>query len=183
MKTAKLRRIPDFWQSLSFTGNETKMRNALINYLLEEGIKCELEDGWITFKYDDAKFHVILGSCGDFAECSIIYDSQDEDYEELSIEDKTFVADKVNIEMENHTTVFAFDSNCRINTSFYYTDKKMLLNLFCKHFTEITKSTDMFLDILSDKIDKNKKHKSRRIGFNVEPETDRNSEPKVAAKV
>ena len=56
MKTGRLRQMNGFWRSLSFIGNECKMRNALMEYLKEEGLKCQLEDGIVIFDYNESHY-------------------------------------------------------------------------------------------------------------------------------
>ena len=34
--------ITGFWSKFSFVGNVSKMRKALVEYLTDEGIKCDL---------------------------------------------------------------------------------------------------------------------------------------------
>lgn len=56
MRTGRLRKMNGFWKSLSFIGNECKMRNALMEYLQEEGFKCQLEDGIVIFDYNESHY-------------------------------------------------------------------------------------------------------------------------------
>ncbi len=50
MKTGRLRKATSFWKSLFFMGNICKMRKSMMNYLTEEGLKCDLVDGDIVFE-------------------------------------------------------------------------------------------------------------------------------------
>lgn len=185
MKTGKLRRTTSFWRSLFFMGNVCKMRKSLMGFLHEEGLKCKLSDGAILFEFNDCHFAASFSVEQHYGECVICYRCTDEDYERLGIGDKTFIADKVNADMENHVTVLAFDDRIDVVTSFYFTDENMMLDLFAKHFEEMTASIAKTVDIICTKVQEQKNRPSRKIGFDIEayhqeePETD-NSQ--VAAK-
>ena len=169
MRIGRLRKMNGFWRGLSFIDNQCKMRTTLMEYLHEEGLKCQLEDGILIFEFNECNFHTQFTLHNGFAECEISYQCGGEDYEALEMQDKTFIADKVNTEMDNHCTVLAFNDNFRVNTSFYFSNKRMLLNLFSQHFEELTESIEMTMDIACDKVEAHKAYKSRRIGFNAEP--------------
>lgn len=145
------------------------MRKALMKYLHEEGLKCKLEDGIVIFEFNECSFIAEFNIQEDYAECIISYCCGDDDYESLDIQDKTFTADKVNIDKENHCVVLAYNDNVRLRTSFYFTNKRMMLDLFSLHFEELTDSLENVLEIVFEKIERHKTHKNRRIGFNAEP--------------
>lgn len=168
MRIGRLRKMNGFWKSFSFVGNPCKMRNALMEYLQEESLKCQLEDGIVIFEFNECHFNTQFNLYNGFTECEIYYQCGGEDYEALEMQDKTFIADKVNTEMENHCTVLAFNDNLRVQTSFYFSNKQMMLNLFSQHFEELTESIDMVMDIACEKVEAHKAYKSRRIGFNAE---------------
>lgn len=156
-----------------------------MDYLQKEGLKCELSDGDVIFEFNESRFNVSLATEEQYAECTITYRCADEDYERLELDDKTFIADKVNTDMENHATVFTFNDSIQVTTSFYFTSSDMLINLFAKHFEELTQSIDEALDIASDKIEENKKTLGRHIGFISEVNHQQESETntmQVAAK-
>ena len=157
-----------FWKSLSFIGNHCKMRNALMKFLHEEGLKCKLEDGIVIFEYNECNFIAEFNIQEDYAECEISYCSCADDYGALDIKDKTFIADKVNTDKENHCVVLAYNDKLKLRTSFYFTNKRMMLDLFSIHFEELTDSLESTLEIACDKIECQKAYKNRRIGFNVD---------------
>ena len=103
-----------------------------------------------------------------YPECEITYEVEDEEYESLSLQDKTYISDKVNTDMENHCIVYTFNDSIKVTTSFYFTGKKMMLKLFSKHFQEITESLDLTLHITKSKIKNYNERKSRKIGFTMD---------------
>ena len=50
---AILSKVTGFWDGLSFVKNIKRMRNALMDYLTGEGVKCEVKDGDVLFCYGD----------------------------------------------------------------------------------------------------------------------------------
>ena len=111
MKIGRLSRATNFWRSFSFVGNTSKMRKALIAYLQDEGLKCDLSDGNVLFEYNDS---------------------------------------------------------FRVSTSFYFTDRTMMINLFSQHFEELTDSLSEALDIVGSKLDDQRPSQSRSIGFGAD---------------
>ncbi len=186
MKSGRLRKVASFWKSLFFMGNVYKMRKSLMSYLQEEGIKCEIKDGEIIMEFNESYFSCVINECEGYNECSIMYQCQDEGYSKLDLQDKTFMADKVNTDIENHATVYTYDEIFRVKTSFYFTSKQMLLNLFASHFEELVNSINESIDILQSKIEEHKNYQTRKIGFNVEsykqPKS-QSEEVQVAAKL
>lgn len=184
MKTVRLRKATSFWRSLFFVGNICKMRKSIMNYLSEEGLKCELTDGDVVFEFNERHFIASFVIYEDYAECLITYQCEDEEYKKLSMADKTFVADKVNTDLENHATVYAFNDSIRVSTSFYFTSKSMMLNLFSNHFEELTSSLDEAIEITCNKMDEQKRLQGRKIGFNVSEDNDLTSDnQEIAARV
>lgn len=168
MKTGRLRKVTGFWKNLTFTGNMCRMRSALSEYLQEEGVKNYIEDGMVVFDFDGDHFCVMFCIDKGYPECEITYLMEDDDYKSLDIQDKTYIADKVNTDIENHCVVYAFNDNIRVSTSFYFTGKKMMLTLFSEHFQELTESVALALDIIRSKITNHNDRKGRRIGFNMD---------------
>ena len=169
MKTGKLRKVTGFWKSLFFMGNVCKIRKCLMGYLEEEGLKCEFVDGEIIFEYNDCHFTTSFVVNDGFSYCHISYRCDDDDYEKLNMADKAFVADKVNTDMGNQAIVYAFKDNIQVNTSFYFTSKNMMIDLFSKHFEELTENLNEAIHIVCSKVEEQKKVRCRRIGFNTEP--------------
>ena len=168
MKIGKLRQVNGFWNNLTFTGNMCRMRSALTNYLSEEGLKSRIEDGLVLFEFDDNHFCASFCMDEGYPECEITYEVEDEEYESLSLQDKTYISDRVNTDMENHCIVYTFNDSIKVTTSFYFTGKKMMLKLFSKHFQEITESLDLTLHITKSKIKNHNERKSRKIGFTMD---------------
>lgn len=168
MKIGKLRQVTGFWNNLTFTGNMCRMRSALSNYLSEEGLKSRIEDGLVIFEFDDNHFCASFCIDEGYPECEISYEIEDEEYESLSLQDKTYISDRVNTDMENHCIVYAFNDSIKVTNSFYFTGKKMMLKLFSKHFEEMTESLDLTLHITKSKIKKHNERKRRKIGFTMD---------------
>lgn len=184
MKTGRLRKATSFWKSLFFMGNICKMRKSVMKYLTEEGLKCDLVDGDVVFEYNECHFCTSFILSDNYAECIINYRCEDDNYEKLDMNDKTFMADKVNTDNENHATVYAFNDSIQVTTSFYFTSKNMMIDLFSKHFEELTSSIDEAIDIVCAKMEDQKKVQ-RLIGFNVDSYKNENIEPdsnQIAAK-
>jgi len=177
MRTGRLRKMNGFWKSLSFIGNECKMRNALMEYLQEEGLKCQLEDGIVIFDYNESHYSTHFQVHDGFAECKICYETSAEDYEALELQDKTFIADKTNTDVENHCKVLAFNDSLRVETTFYFTNKQMMINLFSQHFDELNESLGVAMDIACEKVDTHKANKNRSIGFVAEAKKRQEVEP------
>ena len=135
-----------------FTSNITKLRKVAMDYFASEGIACEIKDGELLFKFNDSIYTLQLGTGDDCAECAIVYECNAEEYASLDLTDKTFIADKVNTDLYNHATVYAYNDSIKVDSTFYFTSKKMWVELFIKHFNELNESVDMALDIISDKI-------------------------------
>lgn len=180
MRVGRLRRVTGFWNELFFVGNRCKMRNALMKYLKEEGIKCKLEDSIILFEYNDCCFTAEFKLRDNYAECEISYYCGDDDYEALDMQDKTFISDKVNTDKENHCIALSYNDSLELRTLFYFTSKRMLLELFKIHFEELTDSLDLAIDIVLGKIECHKAHKSHRIGFNMYSSSAPHKEPNKA---
>ena len=175
MRIGNLRKTTGFWKSLFFMGNVCKMRQTLISYLLEEGMNAKVEDGQIIFEYNESLFVVDFEMNEHYSECIINFKCEDDEYESLTTNDKTYIADKVNTDKENHATVYTFNDSFNVSTSFYFCNKQMMLDLFRIHFRDMTESVDMTIDIVTDKIEE-KKHRTRKIGFYTHEVYDNNSE-------
>ena len=94
-----------------FTSNIGKLRKVAIDYFKSEGIKCEVKDGELLFQFKDNVYTLQLCEGDDYAECGIVYECSADEYAALSTEDKTFIADKVNTDLYNHATVYAYNDS------------------------------------------------------------------------
>lgn len=148
-----------------------------MDYLQEEGLKCQLEDGIVIFDYNESHYSTHFQVHNGFAECEICYETCAEDYEALELSDKTFIADKANTDVENHCKVLAFNNSLRIETSFYFTNKRMMINLFSQHFDELNESLSVAMEIGYEKVDAHKANKSRSIGFHADANKKQEVEP------
>ena len=91
------------------------------------------------------------------------------------------MADKVNTDLYNHATVYAYCDSIKVDSTSYFMSGKMWVELFIKHFKELNESVDMALDIIRDMIaDAKEDEKPKKIGFCM-PEED-NNEVKITAK-
>ena len=165
-----------------FTSNISKLRKALMEYFKEEGIGCEMKDGDMLFHFNDNVYVLRFAAGSDYAECAIIYECAADEYTNLELDVKTFIADKVNTEQENHSTVYAYNDSFKVASTFYFTSKRMLMDLFVKHFNELNESVDMALDIISDNIADNAEgEKPKKIGFCVPEQNENTNGNDVAA--
>ncbi len=181
MSICKFNKVNGFWESMSFTQNPFKMRMALSDYLFKEGLKCSIEDGLCYIEYEEHQYKAIFSPHNNFAECLILLQIENDDYDSLDLSDKTYIADKVNVDLTNHCKVYAFNNGIKINTSFYFTNKKMMLDLFGEHFAEMTETIDLTTEIVNYSIVEHKENCGRKIGFTTSC-SDSKSEVKVAAK-
>lgn len=167
-----------------FTSNIAKLRKAVMDYFASEGIACEIRDGKLLFWFNDNVYTMVFGVGNEYAECSIVYECDADEYVNFEQHDKTFLADKVNTELENHATVYAFNDTLKVVSTFYFTSKSMLIDLFVKHFNELNESVGMALGIIGDKIAESAEveDKPKQIGFCV-PEQNENSNGNDVAAV
>ena len=167
-----------------FTSNIGKLRKVAMDYFASEGIACEIKDGELLFKFNDSIYTLQLGTGDDYAECAIVYECAADEYVSLELTDKAFVADKVNIDLYNHATVYAYTESFKIDSTFYFTSKKMWTELFIKHFNELNEAVAMAMDIICDKIaddDKDDAEKPKQIGFCVPEQNENTNGNDVAA--
>ena len=64
------------------------MRQALISYLLEEGVEAKVEDGQVIFEFNESIFVVdfeMNDNYSEYSECTINYKCEDEDYQKLNM--------------------------------------------------------------------------------------------------
>ena len=149
MSICKFNQVKGFWKSMSFTRNPFKMRKVLSDFLFKEGLKCNIEDGLCYIEYEKHQYKVFFCQHNNYAECIILFDEDNDDYNSLGISDKTYIADKANTDLENHCKVYAFNNGIKINTSFYFTNKKMMLDLFGEHFAEMTENDIGYYNLIS----------------------------------
>ena len=185
MKMVNLQSIKNYWERFLFTPNVVCLRIELMNYFLQEGIKCKLEDGHVKFDYGDYKFNAEFKAFEDYAECIIESNCEDDDYENLEVKDKALLADQVNIREDNHCVVKAYNDVVDVKTFFYFTNSKMMLEIFCDRLSELVGSLRQLDELLTDKKNEYRAYKSRRVGFYIEKEDSEESEEddfEVAAK-
>lgn len=177
-------KLSGFWGG--FTSNIGKLRKTAIDYFKSEGIKCEVKDGELLFWFKDNVYTLQLCEGDDYAECGIVYECNADEYAALSTEEKTFIADKVNTDLYNHATVYAYNDSIKIDSTFYFTSKKMWTELFIKHFNELNEAVAMAMDIICEKIaddDKDDAEKPKQIGFCVPEQNENTNGNDVAAIV
>lgn len=167
-----------------FTSNITKLRKTAIDYFKSEGIKCEVKDGELLFWFKDNVYTLQLCEGDDYAECAIVYECAADEYVSLELTDKTFIADKVNTDRYNHATVYAYGDSIKIDSTFYFTSKKMWVELFIKHFNELNESVRLAFDIIGDMvISADEAEKPKKIGFCVPEQNESVNGNNVAAVV
>jgi len=166
MKIGKLRKATGFWRSLSFMGNVSKMRRALLAYFEEEGIQGKVDDGLVVFEFDECVFYADFEVREGYAECTLHYSGTSESYESLDKDSKAFIADKVNIEQENHTVAYAYNDRFALKTYFFFTNKEMMFDLFRLHFLELTESLNLTNEIMGDFIEEYQA-RNHKVGFHT----------------
>ena len=167
---------------LSFTGNISKLRKAIMEFFESEGIACEIKDGDLLLQFNDSVYTLLFGIGNEYAECGIVYECNAEEYVNMEQHDKTFLADKVNTELENHATVYAFNDSFKVTSTFYFTSKKMLVDLFIKHFNELNESVGMAMGIIGDMVTSaDEAEKPKKIGFCMPEQADNVNTGDVAA--
>ena len=165
-----------------FTSNISKLRKVAMDYFASEGIACEIKDGDLFFQFNDSVYTLLFGIGNEYAECEIVYECTAEEYVNLEQHDKTFLADKVNTELENHATVYAFNDSFKVTSTFYFTSKKMLVDLFIKHFNELNESVQLAFDIIGDMVTSaDEAEKPKKIGFCVPEQNEKTNGNDVAA--
>ena len=165
-----------------FTSNIGKLRKVAMDYFASEGIACEIKDGELLFKFNDSIYTLQLGTGDDYAECAIVYECNADEYLSLDPTDKAFVADKVNIDLYNHATVYAYTESFKIDSTFYFTSKKMWTELFIKHFNELNESVRLAFDIIGDMVTSaDEAEKPKKIGFCVPEQNENTNGNDVAA--
>lgn len=179
-----LRKVNGFWKSLFFMGNICKMRKALMEYLHQEGISAGMKDGDVMFEYNDLTFTAEFRLIDGYAECTVEYYSE-EGYRMLDANQKANITNKINSAEENHAIVLSFDEGYCVKTSFYFTSRRMMLDLFCKHFEELNVLMDDMIENIG-KCSRSRRRHSRVIGFVIEPEAESEEQTEnahVAAKL
>ena len=184
-----LNNITDFWSGLSFTKNINKMRKALMDFFATEGITCEIKDGALLFEYKDSWYIVNFAIGDDYAECGIIYYVEEKTFEAMELSDKTFIAAKVNNEIDNHAIMYVYNDSFKISSTFYFTSKRMLMELFTKHFNELTDTIAGAVGLIREHLaeeaeEEERENTPQQIGFCVQPEEDdKNENAQVAKKL
>ena len=174
--------ISTFFSGFSFVKNVSKLRKTAIDYFKSEGIKCEVKDGELLFWFKDNVYTLQLCEGDDYAECGIVYECNADEYAALSTEEKTFIADKVNTDLYNHATVYAYNDSIKIDSTFYFTSKKMWVELFIKHFNELNESVQLAFDIIGDMVTSaDEAEKPKKIGFCVPEQNENTNGNDVAA--
>ena len=175
--------ISTIFSGFSFVKNVSKLRKVAMDYFASEGIACEIKDGELLFKFNESIYTLQLGTGDDYAECAIVYECNADEYLSLDPTDKAFVADKVNTDLFNHATVYAYTESFKIDSTFYFTSKKMWVELFIKHFNELNESVQLALDIICDMVTSaDEAEKPKKIGFCV-PEQNENANGNDVAAV
>lgn len=177
--------ITSWWNRLSFTSNVNRMRKAIMSYLANEGVKCEIKDGSIVCEFQESYYSIDFTIHNNFAECRIGYECAGKEYAAMQLSDKTFVADKVNIQLENHAVVYAYTDSFEVRSSFFFSSKAMLLQLFVNHFNELNEAVELALDIIRNTLANNEEEESKkaqRIGFCVQNEETDEGEGKISAQ-
>ena len=156
------------WKKMFFKNNIGKIRKTVMDYLKEEGVKVEMENGLVIVGGDECYYTIDFDLEGEYPLCSIVYRVKGEDYESLEISQKTFAANQVNTEEIRHSVVKAFNDEVVVDTYFYFNDKNMLLDLFYDYFTDLKDTAEEVCGYLGSMIRDNKeKRQQRPIGFTI----------------
>lgn len=79
-----------------------------------------------------------------------MYELGDDSYTALDLAEKTFIADKANISADNHAVVYAYSESIKVWSTFYFTSKSMMLELFVKHFDELNDCIGVALEVANE---------------------------------
>lgn len=180
MKISRLRKVAGIWKGMFLMGNVCKMRKVLARYLDEEGMMSRIKDGQVIFDFDGCTFNTDFDIKDGYAECCIRYAHSNKDFDSLDAEDRNFIAAKANTDLQNHCKALPFKDCIRLESSFYFSNKQMMLDLFRAHFREMTESLTIVMKAKTRKM-VNRVVKSRRIGFYID--TDSNPEQEVETVV
>jgi hypothetical protein len=166
--------VLSFWKGLCFRHNIGKIRKAVMNYLTDEGIKTEIQNGSIFITLDDCTYTIDFYLDDEYPRCDIEFNTEDEDYQKLELSHKTFIADKVNTDEYRHSIVKSFDNSLSAETHFYFTDKRMLLTLFYVYFMDLKSTVNDMIEIAVDQMQKEKNKKP--IGFAISRNNEQQAE-------
>lgn len=182
-------KISDLFNNFSFTGNIRNIRKALMEYFTEEGIKCEIKDGTLLFEYDEDLFVANFAEGEDCAECGLVYTMDSEEYAALDTSEKTFIAAKVNNELENHAPLYVRNESIKVFTTFYFTDKKMLIAHFLKHFNEMLETINAALKLIRESLEEmqelaeeKENKKPQQIGFYIQRDVSDEEQKRITAQ-
>lgn len=177
-----MNRAVPVWKKLFFNSNISRIRKTIMDYLKEEGIKAEMENGLMIVELDGYYYSIDFDLDGEYPKCEIGFRMKNEDYEALELSQKTFIADKVNTDEERHSVVKAFSEEIVIDTHFYFNSKSMLLFLFHDYFVDLKDMVDETMNWLANAIEETKNQR-RPIGFTASVSSNRkNSEVQPAAQ-
>ena len=90
----------------------------------------------------------------------------------MELSEKTFIAAKTNNEVDNHAIVYVYNESIKLASTFYFTSKKMMLELFIKHFNELKECTDTVVELTLEHINNAQDaaedaDRPKRVGFCV----------------
>lgn len=88
----------------------------------------------------------------------------------------------MNSKEKNHVIVYASGDSIKIVTRFYFTDERMMLDLFARHFPELVTTVDDAVRLIVSRIDDNKTNSSKPLGFMGRSNIIENEEVKVVAE-
>lgn len=181
MKFGKLRKVTGFWKNLFFMGNVCKMRKALILYLAGEGIRADLCDGLVVFDYASQRFIVGFDEMDGYAECCLCSRYESEDYKQMEDDDKAFMAARINSDENVHAVVQVFEEYLIVQSSFCFSSKQMMLDLFCLYFQDLAGKISAAKDEISDY---EPSKPAKRIGFYIDDNENSNTKQtnEVAAR-
>lgn len=166
--------VLSFWKGLCFRHNIGKIRKTIMNYLADEGVKAEIQDGSVLVTFEDNIYTVDFYLDDEYARCDIEFSTKDEDYQKLELSQKTFIADKVNTDEYRHSVVKSFNNSLSAETHFYFTDKRMLLALFYAYFMDLKFTVDDMIEIAIGQMQEEKN--KRPIGFTINRDSEQQAE-------
>lgn len=181
---AILSKVTGFWESLSFVKNTKKMRKTLMDYLQGEGVKCEVKDGGVFFCYADKEYVLSFIVEENYTKCVICGDATNDGYESLPRLDRCIIADKANIHCGYTTKACVFDEHIEVSETFYFTSRRMMLQLFIKHFEQLENCLYAVEHLLCERVEKQKSSVTprRQIGFIVPREESESELLKISAQ-
>lgn len=139
------------WSHFTFINNVPKMRNALLKYLAVEGVEGEVDDGDVVFCHDETTYRANFDTYKGYAEIHLIFELGGKELTHIDPRTLALMANSLNSRLvENHTKAASGEGVIVISNSFFFTSRKMMLNVFLDQFNEMVEAVKALYSILSE---------------------------------